>query len=95
MRTLIETVVKAVADRPEAVRINEIAGAHAHVLELRVAKEDLGKVIGKGGMTANPIRTIITAAGARRRSAISWRSSKTDRHIAFERCDPRPSTANP
>ena len=49
MKQLIEAIVHALVDKPEEVQIKEVIGEHAHVLELRVAKEDLGKVIGKGG----------------------------------------------
>jgi hypothetical protein len=65
MRELVEKIVKALVDRPEAVEISEIAGNHAHVLELKVAKEDLGKVIGKGGAHASAIRTILAAASGK------------------------------
>ena len=65
MKELLEMIVEALVDRPEAVRINEIVGAHVHVLELCVAKEDLGKVIGKGGAHANAIRTILSAASGK------------------------------
>ena len=54
MKSLIESIVHALVDHPEEVQIKEVIGEHAHVLELRVAKEDLGKVIGKGG--AQPVR---------------------------------------
>ncbi len=65
MKELLEMIVEALVDHPEAVRINEIVGAHVHVLELCVAKEDLGKVIGKGGAHASAIRTILSAAGGK------------------------------
>ena len=57
MKQLIEDIVKALVDLPEDVQIKEVIGDHAHVLELRVAKEDLGKVIGKGGAHASAIGT--------------------------------------
>ena len=63
MRDLVERIVKALVDKPEAVEITEVQGNHAHVIELSVAKEDLGKVIGKQGRTARSIRTILGAAG--------------------------------
>ena len=62
MKALIEAIVRALVDKPEEVQIKEVVGEHAHVLELRVAKEDLGKVIGKGGAHASAIRTIMAAA---------------------------------
>jgi predicted RNA-binding protein YlqC (UPF0109 family) len=65
MKELLETLVKAIVDRPEAVELNEIVGSHAHVFELKVAKEDLGKVIGKGGAHASAIRTILSAVSGK------------------------------
>ncbi len=65
MKELLERIVKALVDRPEAVEIREIAGSHLHVFELKVAKEDLGKVIGKGGAHASAIRTILSAASGK------------------------------
>lgn len=65
MKELVEMIVKALVDRPEAVQISEIKGNHAHVIELSVAKEDLGKVIGKGGAHASAIRTILAAASGK------------------------------
>ena len=65
MRDLVVMIVKALVDQPDAVQITEIRGSHAHVIELSVAKEDLGKVIGKGGMHANAIRTILAAASGK------------------------------
>ncbi len=65
MRELVEMIVKALVDRPDAVEISEIKGNHAHVIELNVAKEDLGKVIGKGGAHASAIRTILAAASGK------------------------------
>ncbi len=65
MRELVEMIVKALVDSAEDVEITEIKGNHAHVIELKVAKEDLGKVIGKGGAHASAIRTILAAASGK------------------------------
>ncbi len=65
MKALLEMIVKAIVDRPEAVEINESVGAHTHILELKVAKEDLGKVIGKRGAHASAIRMILSAASGK------------------------------
>ena len=65
MKELVELIVKSLVDRPEDVKINEIKGNHAHVIELTVAKEDLGKVIGKGGAHASAIRTLLAAASGK------------------------------
>ncbi len=65
MRDLLEAIVRALVDHPDEVKINEVHGEHAHVLELTVAKDDLGKVIGKGGSHATAIRTIMAAASGK------------------------------
>ncbi|MFP6562995.1 MAG: KH domain-containing protein [Myxococcota bacterium] len=65
MKQLIEDIVRALVDLPDEVRISEVIGEHAHVLELKVAKEDLGKVIGKGGAHATAIRTLMAAASGK------------------------------
>ena len=65
MKQLIEDIVRTLVDRPEDVQIKEVIGEHAHVLELQVAKEDLGKVIGKGGAHATAIRTLMSAASGK------------------------------
>ena len=65
MKSLIEDIVRALVDQSGEVQIKEVVGEHAHVLELRVAKEDLGKVIGKGGAHASAIRTLMSAASGK------------------------------
>ena len=65
MKELVEQIVKALVDQPEAIQITEIKGTHDHVIELVVATEDLGKVIGKGGAHASAIRTILAAASGK------------------------------
>jgi predicted RNA-binding protein YlqC (UPF0109 family) len=65
MKELIESITKALVDVPEQVSVSEIDGERTIVLELRVAKEDLGKVIGKQGRTAIAIRTILNAAATK------------------------------
>lgn len=62
MRELIEYIAKALVDNPGAVQVSEIQGEQTSVIELKVAKEDLGKVIGKQGRTARAMRTILSAA---------------------------------
>jgi hypothetical protein len=64
-KDLIEYIAKALVDHPEQVRVSEIEGEKISVIELSVAKEDLGKVIGKQGRTAKSIRTILGAASAK------------------------------
>jgi len=62
MKELIEYIAKALVDKPEEVSVTELAGEQTSVIELKVAKEDLGKVIGKQGRTAKAMRTILGAA---------------------------------
>ncbi len=65
MKDLIAYIAKALVDKPEEVMVTEIEGEQTSVIELRVAKEDLGKVIGKQGRNARAIRTILGAASAK------------------------------
>ncbi|MCG6910079.1 MAG: KH domain-containing protein [Deltaproteobacteria bacterium] len=65
MRDLIYYIAKALVDHPDQVSVDEIEGNQTSVLELKVAKEDLGKVIGKQGRTARAMRTILSAASAK------------------------------
>lgn len=67
MKDLLELVAKALVDRHDQVSVKVIEGEQTTVLELRVAPEDLGKVIGKQGRTARAIRTILSAAGMKLR----------------------------
>ncbi|MGL4873861.1 MAG: KH domain-containing protein [Clostridium sp.] len=61
MKELVEMIAKSLVDRPEEVRVNEIAGEQSIILELKVAPEDMGKVIGKQGRIAKAIRTVVKA----------------------------------
>jgi predicted RNA-binding protein YlqC (UPF0109 family) len=63
MKELLELIAKSLVDRPDEVEVTEVEGEQTTVLELRVAREDLGKVIGKQGRTARSIRTILASAG--------------------------------
>ena len=65
MKDLIAYIAKALVDKPEEVVVTETEGEQTSVIELRVAKEDLGKIIGKQGRTAQAIRTILTAASTK------------------------------
>jgi predicted RNA-binding protein YlqC (UPF0109 family) len=67
MKELLELVAKALVDRQDQVSVKVIEGEQTTVLELRVAPEDLGKVIGKQGRTARAVRTILNAAGMKLR----------------------------
>jgi hypothetical protein len=65
MKDLISYIAQALVDQPEEVSVTEVEGNQTSVLELKVAKEDIGKVIGKQGRTARAMRTILSAASAK------------------------------
>ncbi len=65
LKELVEYIAKALVDKPEEVQVTEVGGEQTIVYELRVAKEDLGKVIGKQGRTARAMRTILGAASTK------------------------------
>jgi len=65
LKDLVEFMAKSLVDQPDQVEVNEIAGEQTTVVELKVAKEDLGKVIGKQGRTARSMRTILNAASTK------------------------------
>ncbi|MGB0453052.1 MAG: KH domain-containing protein [Bacteriovoracaceae bacterium] len=65
LKELIEYVSKSLVDMPEQVEVNEIVGEQTTVVELKVDKTDLGKVIGKQGRTARALRTILNAASTK------------------------------
>jgi predicted RNA-binding protein YlqC (UPF0109 family) len=67
MRELIESIARALVDDPEQVQVTEVVGEETTVFELRVAKPDIGKVIGKQGRTARSIRTILGGVGMKLR----------------------------
>ncbi|MBD3231745.1 KH domain-containing protein [Candidatus Dependentiae bacterium] len=67
LKELVEYIVKKLVDRPESVSVSEVSGEQATIIELRVAPEDLGKVIGKEGKTARAIRTLVHAAASKER----------------------------
>lgn len=67
LKELIEYIAKALVDVPDQVEVTEIVGEQTTVLELKVAKEDLGKVIGKQGRTARAIRTILNGSSTKLR----------------------------
>ncbi len=63
MKELVEWIAKALVDNPEKVHVSQIDGEQSSIIELRVAQEDIGKVIGKQGRNAQAIRIILGAAG--------------------------------
>ena len=70
MHELVTMIVRALVDDPEQVAVNKIEGERSVIFEVRVAPDDLGKVIGKGGRIANALRTLVRAAGAKERKSI-------------------------
>jgi uncharacterized protein len=65
MKELVELLAKHLVNKPEEVQVRETLGDTASVIELRVASEDLGRIIGKQGRTAKSIRTLVNAAASR------------------------------
>lgn len=78
MKELIQYLAQSIVDQPDAVEVTETQGDNASVVKLKVAQEDLGRIIGKQGRTARSLRTILNAAAARH-----------DRKIVFEIIDER------
>jgi uncharacterized protein len=62
VKELVETIAKSLVDNPDKVQVNEVDGEQSVIIELRVAPEDMGKVIGKQGRIAKAIRTVVKAA---------------------------------
>lgn len=71
MSKLLETIVKSLVDKPEDVVITENHGEYSVIIELRVAKEDMGKVIGKQGRIAKAIRTVLKAASVKENKKVT------------------------
>ncbi|MFA4901570.1 MAG: KH domain-containing protein [Desulfobaccales bacterium] len=65
MKELVKFIARSLVDNPDQVQVKEIEGEQTSVIELKVAKEDLGKVIGKQGRTARAMRTILSAASTK------------------------------
>ncbi len=65
MKDLIALIAKALVDKPEEVVVTEIEGQQIYLIELKVANEDIGKIIGKQGRTVHAIRTILNAASVK------------------------------
>ncbi len=71
MKELVEYMAKAVVEDPSQVRVEEIVGANSTIYELRVAPNDMGRVIGKGGRVANAMRTLLRIAAVREGKRVS------------------------
>ena len=70
MKELIERIARALVDKPEEVTVTAVEGSQSTVLELKVAKDDLGKIIGKQGRTARSLRTILGAASGKKKRRV-------------------------
>ena len=70
MKELVEIMAKALVDNPDQVEVTEIAGRSILVIELKVAKEDMGKIIGKKGRNAQAMRAILDAASGKLRKRV-------------------------
>jgi len=70
MKDLVAYLAKALVDKPEEVVVTQLEGAQTSVIELRVAKEDMGKIIGRQGRTASALRTILGAASKKEEKAL-------------------------
>ncbi|MCB2168982.1 MAG: KH domain-containing protein [Deltaproteobacteria bacterium] len=65
MKEMIELIAQALVDQPEMVSVREVGGMHSSILELTVAKADIGKVLGKQGRTVGALRTLLNAVSAK------------------------------
>jgi predicted RNA-binding protein YlqC (UPF0109 family) len=65
MKEMIERIARAIVDDPDGVSVTEVNGEHSSILELKVAKTDIGKVIGKQGRTAGALRILLSAVSAK------------------------------
>jgi hypothetical protein len=65
MKELIEYIAKSLVDDPSSVKVTEVEGATSVILELRVAPQDMGRVIGRGGRVANAMRTLLRVVAAK------------------------------
>ncbi len=71
LKELVRLMVQSLVDQPEAVEVNEVKGNQLTILELRVAKSDLGKAIGKNGRTAQAMRTLLSGAAAKLKKRVT------------------------
>ncbi|WP_294156406.1 KH domain-containing protein [uncultured Clostridium sp.] len=70
MKELVEYMAKSLVDNPESVSVNEVDGEQSLILELKVAPEDMGKIIGKQGRIAKAIRTVVKAAAVKQHKRV-------------------------
>ena len=67
MKEIIELIARALVDEPDLVSVNEVGGMHTSILELKVSKADIGKIIGKKGRTADALRILLGAVSAKQK----------------------------
>jgi predicted RNA-binding protein YlqC (UPF0109 family) len=70
MKEIVERIAQALVDQPDLVTVTEIVGRHTSILELKVDRTDIGKIIGKQGRTANALRTILSAVSAKEKTRV-------------------------
>ena len=70
MKELVELIAKSLVDNPDQVQVSQLIGEQTSILELKVAQEDMGKIIGKHGRTAQAIRTLLSAASGKAKKRI-------------------------
>ena len=71
MKDLVQKMVEALVDNPEQVKVTVVEGQNTSVIEIEVAKDDIGKIIGKRGNTANAIRTLLNAISGKERKRVT------------------------
>ena len=70
MKEIIQRIAQALVDQPDLVTVTEIIGKHTSILELKVDRTDIGKIIGKQGRNANALRTILSAVSAKEKTRV-------------------------
>ena len=91
MKELIEMIAKALVDNPDNVQVSQIDGEQSSIIELKVAQEDIGKVIGKQGRTAQAIRIILGAAGMKLKKRFNLEIlEKGERPHPWPKPEPKP-----
>ncbi len=91
MKELIELIAKSLVDNPDNVEVSQIDGEQSSIIELKVAQEDIGKVIGKQGRTAQAIRTILGAVGMKLKKRFNFEIiEKDERPHPWPEPEPKP-----
>ncbi len=91
MKELVELIAKALVDNPDKVQVFQLDGEQSSILELKVAQEDIGKVIGKQGRTAQAIRMILGAAGMKLKKRFNLEIiEKSERPHPWPKPEPKP-----